>query len=96
MCAQLWVGGLRNVGTRSDVAAQVEVQVNVCTGVEGQATDRGHGKRSGSAGRGTGGWAIDSRHEERSRAQVEAKVHVCVVVGGRATDSRHGKHRCRR
>ena len=53
MCAQVWVGGLRNVGTRSDVAAQVEAKVHVRIGVGGRAADRGHGKRSGSAGRGT-------------------------------------------
>ena len=47
------VDGLRIVGTESEVAAQVEAQVHMCTGVGGQVTDRGHGKRSGSAGRGT-------------------------------------------
>jgi len=36
MCAQVWVGGLRNVGTKSELAAQVEVQVNLCIVVGGR------------------------------------------------------------
>ena len=63
MCAQVWVCGLQIGGTESEVAAQVEVQVHVCTGVGGRATECRHEKRSGSAGRGTSacvhrcGWA---------------------------------------
>ena len=39
MCAQVLVGGLQIGGTESEVAAQVEAQVHVCTGVGGRATE---------------------------------------------------------
>ena len=63
MCAYFWVGGLQIGGTRSELGAQVEVQVHVCLLVGGRAADWGHEKRIGSAGRGTSanihscGWA---------------------------------------
>ena len=38
------VGGLRNVGTRSELAAQVEVQVHVCVVVSERTADSRHGK----------------------------------------------------
>ena len=41
MYALLWVGGIQIVGTRSKVAAQVEVHVHVCIVVGGWATDSG-------------------------------------------------------
>ena len=72
-----WVGGLQTVGSKSEVAAQVEAQVHVRAYLWGgeRATDSGLKKRSGSAGRGTsacvgivvGRWATDSRHGKRSR-----------------------------
>jgi len=43
MFVEMWVGGLRNVGTESELAAQVEKQVHVCLDVGGRATDCRHG-----------------------------------------------------
>jgi len=87
------VGGLRIVGARSEVVAQVEAQVHVRIGVGGRATDRGHGKRSGSAGRGTsacvgiivGGRATDGRHVDGlqiggTESEVAAQVEAQVHV----------------
>ena len=49
MCALLWVGGLQIVGSRSELAAQAEVQVHAGIVVDAFATCFGHEKRSGSA-----------------------------------------------
>jgi len=63
MCASLLVGGQRNVGTRSELGAQVEAQVHICIVVGVRATECRHEERIESAGRGTSacvltcGWA---------------------------------------
>jgi len=53
MCALLWVGGLQIVGSRSELAAQAEVQVHVGIAFDDFATCSRHEKRSRGAGRGT-------------------------------------------
>jgi len=92
------VVGLRNVGTKSELAAQVEAQVHVCIVMGGRATECRHGKRIESAGRGTStclnivmGGLRNVGTKSELAAQVEAQVHACIVMGGRATECRHGK-----
>ena len=52
MCALLWVGGLKIEGSRSELAAQAEVQVHVGIAVDAFATCSKHEERSRGAGRG--------------------------------------------
>ena len=85
MYVYVWVGGLRNEGTRSKVAAQVEAQVHVCTGVGGRAADSMHEKRSGSAGRCT---QVHCAQWWVARLQIAGtKSAVAAQVRGRFEDT---------
>ena len=83
---------LQIVGSKSEVAAQAEVQVHVGIALDDFATCSRHEKRSRGAGRGAGvGIVVDefatcSRHEKRRRGAGRgtcACVHCCGWMGYR-------------